>query len=62
VGAPLHGGSGVVPPKVFLGDFLYLFLAVFRHMVYVDVFLILVKELGLTNPGQWIRVLDSVRS
>jgi hypothetical protein len=28
---------------------------VFWHMVFVDGFLILVKELGLlTNPGQWI--------
>jgi hypothetical protein len=40
-------------------DFLHLFLAVFWHMVFVDGFLISVKELGLlTNPGQWIRGLD----
>jgi hypothetical protein len=29
----------------------------FRHMVFIDGFLIPVKELGLfTNLGQWIRV------
>jgi hypothetical protein len=36
---------------------------VFRHMVFVDGFLFLVKELGLlTNPGHWVRVLDVVGS
>jgi hypothetical protein len=40
-----------------------MFLVVFRHMVFVDGFLILVKELGLlTNLGQWIRGLDAVGS
>jgi hypothetical protein len=33
--------------------------AIFQHMVFADDFLFLVKELGLlTNPGQWVRVLD----
>jgi hypothetical protein len=37
--------------------------AVFRHMVFFDGFLFLVKELGLlTNPGHWVRVLDVVGS
>jgi hypothetical protein len=32
-------------------------------MVFVDGFLILVKELGfLTNPSEWIRGLDVARS
>jgi hypothetical protein len=35
----------------------------FRHMVFVDGFLFSVKELGLlTNPGHWVRVLDSIGS
>jgi hypothetical protein len=43
--------------------FLRPFFVVFQHMVFVDGFLIPVKELGLlTNPGQWIRVLDATRS
>jgi hypothetical protein len=34
-----------------------MFLTVFRHTIFVNGFLILVKELGLlTNLGQWIRV------
>jgi hypothetical protein len=38
-------------------------LLVFRHMVFVDGFLFLVKELGLlTNLGHWVRVLDVVGS
>jgi hypothetical protein len=37
--------------------------AIFRHMFFVDGFLFLVKELGLlTNPGHWVRVLDSAGS
>jgi hypothetical protein len=33
--------------------------AVFQHMVFADGFLFSVKELGfLTNPGDWVRVLD----
>jgi len=37
--------------------------AIFRHMVFVDDFLFLVKELGfLTNPGHWVRVLDVIGS
>jgi hypothetical protein len=40
-----------------------LFLADFQHMVFVDGFLIPVKELGLlTNLGQWIRGLDVMGS
>jgi hypothetical protein len=36
---------------------------VFRHMVFADGFLFLVKELGLlTNLGHWVRVLDVVGS
>jgi hypothetical protein len=36
---------------------------VFRHMVFVDVFLFSIKELGLlTNPFHWVRVLDVVGS
>jgi hypothetical protein len=35
----------------------------FRHMVFADGFLFLVKELGFwTNPGHWVRVLDSTGS
>jgi hypothetical protein len=35
------------------------FWADFQHMVFVDGFLFLVKELGLlTNPNHWVRVLD----
>jgi hypothetical protein len=37
--------------------------AFFRHMVFADGFLFLVKELGLlTNPSHWVRVLDAVGS
>jgi hypothetical protein len=40
-----------------------LFLAGFRQMVFVNGFLILVKELGLLdNLGQCIRVLDAAGS
>jgi hypothetical protein len=39
------------------------FLAFFQHMVFVDSFLIPVKELGLlTNLSQWIRGLDAMGS
>jgi hypothetical protein len=39
------------------------FWGVFQHMVSIDGFLFLVKELGLlTNPGYWIRVLDAMGS
>jgi hypothetical protein len=41
---------------IFLGGFL-------AHGFFVDGFLFPVKELGLlTNPGQWVRVLDVVGS
>jgi hypothetical protein len=44
-------------------DFCVHCLAVFRHMVFVNVFLFIVKELGLlTNIGHWVRVLDVVGS
>jgi hypothetical protein len=34
--------------------------AFFKHMVFVDGFLFMVKELGLlTNLGHWVRVLDA---
>jgi hypothetical protein len=53
----LHRGSLEAPPNfIFFGIFYVHFFTVFQHMVFVDGFLILVKELGLsTNPGQWIR-------
>jgi hypothetical protein len=39
------------------------FWAIFWHMVFVDGFLFLIKELGLlTNPGHWVRVLDAIES
>jgi hypothetical protein len=44
-------------------DFRVHYWAIFRHMVFVDGFLFLVKELGLlTNPGHWVRVLDVTSS
>jgi hypothetical protein len=44
-------------------DFLVHCWAFFRHMVFFDGFLFLIKELGLlTNPGHWVRVLDVVGS
>jgi hypothetical protein len=47
---------GEIPPKFVFGFFCVRFLAVFRHMVFADGFVISVKELGLlTNIGQWIR-------
>jgi hypothetical protein len=51
------GGFGGSAPEKKIFFFLHLFLvAVFRHMVFANGFLILVKELGLlTNLGQWIR-------
>jgi hypothetical protein len=54
---PYLGGSGAVPPKnLFFWHVFASVFVVFRHMVFVDGFLILVKELGLlTNSGQWIR-------
>jgi hypothetical protein len=53
-GLPPSEGGG--PPPIFWHFFASIFLVVFRHMVFVDGFLILVKELGLlTNLGQWIR-------
>jgi hypothetical protein len=46
-----------------LPQFLCPLLGVFLHMVFVDGFLFLVKELGLlTNPGHWVRVLDAAGS
>jgi hypothetical protein len=62
------GGLGAGAPKkyffgLFLVVFCFHFLAVFRHMVFVDGFLIPVKELGLlTNLGQWIMDVDVVGS
>jgi hypothetical protein len=41
--------------RMYFGSFCIRFLAIFRHIVFVDSFLIPVKELGLlTNPVQWI--------
>jgi hypothetical protein len=46
---------------VVFGGFLRPFFVVFRHMVFVDGFIIMVKELGLlTNPGEWIKGLDAI--
>jgi hypothetical protein len=51
----LGGRRGEAPLNVFLVVFVS-FLAVFRHMVFTNGFLILVKELDLlTNLIQWIR-------
>jgi hypothetical protein len=47
-------GLGGSTPK-FVFDIFHPFLVVFRHMVFYDGFLILVKKLGLLNNlGQWI--------
>jgi hypothetical protein len=36
---------------------------IFRHMVFIDGFIFMVKELGfLTNQGHWVMVLDVVGS
>jgi hypothetical protein len=55
-------GAGAPKKKIwsiFDGFLCPFFGMVFSHMVFVDGFLILVKELGLlTNLGQWIRGLD----
>jgi hypothetical protein len=41
----------------------HMILGGFRHMVFADGFLFLVKELGFwTNPGHWVRVLDAAGS
>jgi hypothetical protein len=41
----------------------HMLLGGFRHMVFADGFLFLVKELGFwTNPGHWVRVLDAAGS
>jgi hypothetical protein len=72
---PPRGGSGIVLPrkKKFLGkriaflphfscclDFHVHCWEVFRHIVFINVLLFPVKELGLlTNPGHWVRVLDA---
>jgi hypothetical protein len=66
----LRGRGAVAPEKkkngIFLRRFLLFlqpFLVVFKHLVFIDGFLILVKELGLmTNLGQWIRSLDATGS
>jgi hypothetical protein len=64
--APLCGGSRVCIFSSFflcLLDFRVHCWVVFRHMVFSDGFLFLVKELGLlTNLGHWVRVLDAVDS
>jgi hypothetical protein len=57
VGASLSRGSGEAPSKKKVVFFASVFLAIFKHMVFIDGFLISVKELWLlTNPNQWIRV------
>jgi hypothetical protein len=41
----------------------HMILGGFRHMVFANGFLFLVKELGFwTNPGHWVRVLDAAGS
>jgi hypothetical protein len=58
--APLHGGSRETPTKKKIGVFCVLFLAIFRHMVFVDGFLNPIKKLWLlNNSSQWIRGLDA---
>jgi hypothetical protein len=60
-GGDIKGFRGEAPETFFFGKFLRPFFAAFWHTVFIDGFLILVKELGLlTNPGQWIRGLDSI--
>jgi hypothetical protein len=74
---PLQGGLGAITQEFFFlrkcVTFFPHFLchlnfcvhcwAGFSHMVFVDGFLFLVKELGLlTNPGHWVRVLDAIGS
>jgi hypothetical protein len=75
----VHRGSGAAPLNFFfLGRHIFvssrhnsgttyfrdhMILGGFRHMVFADGFLFLVKELGFwTNPGHWVRVLDAAGS
>jgi hypothetical protein len=65
VGVPVRRFGGNRPRKENKKNwqFLHPFLALFRHMVFADCFLIPVKELDLlTNPGQWIMGLDATGS
>jgi hypothetical protein len=65
MGAPVRRFGGNRPRKKNKKNwqFLHPFLALFRHMVFADCFLIPVKELDmLTNPGQWIMGLDATGS
>jgi hypothetical protein len=60
-----RGGPGAFPSKfVFLPrETCHVFRWFFRHMVFANGFLFLVKELGFwSNLGQWVRVLDVVES
>jgi hypothetical protein len=71
--SPLRGGLGEAPTRYFFIEKRVIFFplfscclkfhvhcwATFRHIVFFDGFIFLVKELGLlTNPGHWVRVLD----
>jgi hypothetical protein len=71
---PTRGFGGSAPKIFFLGQHIFLdfgltyfrnhmILGGFRHMVFANGFLFLVKELGFwTNPGHWVRVLDAAGS
>jgi hypothetical protein len=60
---PLVWGFGGNAPEFVFSIFYVCFSMVFQHMVFVDGFLILVKELGfLTNSIQWIRGFGCRRS
>jgi hypothetical protein len=55
----MQGFEGSAPENFFSSGNMSHFQVFFRHMVFANVFLFLVKELGLlTNPGHWVRVLD----
>jgi hypothetical protein len=58
--SPVSGRHIIAGPTYFRD---HMILGGFRHMVFADGFLFLVKELGFwTNPGHWVRVLDAAGS
>jgi hypothetical protein len=74
---PPHGGSRVVPPRIFFPQEMCHIFPCFRvSLIFVSIvgrffgtwffaggFLFSVKELGLlTNPGHWVRFLDGTDS
>jgi hypothetical protein len=64
--APRAGVRGQHPRKKNFGPTYFrdhMIIGGFRHMVFFDGFLVPVKELGFwTNPGHWVRVLDTAGS